>query len=476
LALKIHNTLSGRPEELVPGGIKKENISDYPPVSIYSCGPTVYSYAHIGNFRTFVFNDLLNRYLKFRGFKVRHAMNITDVDDKTIAGSKNEGITLKEYTEKYTNIFLEDLKNLNIQPVDYMPRATESVDAMIDILNRLKDKGIAYEKDGSLYFSIAKFPQYGRLSRLDRREIKSGLRYDTDSYEKEDVRDFALWKAASPGEPSWETSLGNGRPGWHIECSAMIRKIFGSTIDIHTGGVDLIFPHHENEIAQSEAAYDERFVRHWIHAEHLLVDGAKMSKSLGNFYTLRDLITKGYSPRSIRYLLLSAHYKKQLNFTFDGLKQANTALERIDNFIIRLNDIKNDGHGNPDIDRAVSEFVSKFTNTMDDDLNTAGAFGVFFDFIHDINSIIDSGKISKTDAAKVFDSLNRIDTVLGFIFYKDKKETGIDSARIEDLINERKEAKANKNFKRADEIRDILLKEGVILEDSKDGTRWKIKK
>jgi cysteinyl-tRNA synthetase len=476
LALKIHNTLSGLTEELIPGGTKKENIPDYPPVTIYSCGPTVYSFAHIGNFRTFVFNDLLNRYLKFRGFKIRHAMNITDVDDKTITGSKNEGVTLKEYTEKYSNIFLEDLKNLNIQPVDYMPKATESIDAMIDILNRLKDKGIAYEKDGSIYFSITKFPDYGRLSRLDRREIKSGLRYDTDSYEKEDVRDFALWKASAQGEPSWETPLGSGRPGWHIECSAMIRKIFGGTIDIHTGGVDLIFPHHENEIAQSEAAYGERFVRYWIHAEHLLVDGAKMSKSLGNFYTLRDLVAKGYSPRSIRYLLLSAHYKKQLNFTFEGLKQANAALERIDNFLIRLNDVKNDDAGDSDIDKIISEFISEFTNTMDDDLNTAGAFGIFFDFVHDINSLIDNGKMSKSSTEKVFNALDKIDTVFGFIFYKDKKESEIDAVRVEGLIKERIEAKSKKNFKRADEIRYMLQEEGVILEDSKDGTRWKIKK
>jgi cysteinyl-tRNA synthetase len=476
LPLKIHNTLSGLREELTPGGTKKENIADYPPVTIYSCGPTVYSYAHIGNFRTFVFNDFLNRYLKFRGFKVRHAMNITDVDDKTITGANKDGVTLKEYTEKYTDIFLEDLKSLNINPVDYMPKATESIDAMIDILNRLKDKGIAYEKDGSLYFSIAKFPQYGRLSRLDQREIKSGLRYDTDSYEKEDARDFALWKAAAPGEPSWETPFGSGRPGWHIECSAMIRKIFGSTIDIHTGGVDLIFPHHENEIAQSEAAYGERFVRHWIHSEHLLVDGAKMSKSLGNFYTLRDIVAKGFTPRSIRYLLLSAHYKKQLNFTFDGLKQTDAALERIDNFIIRLNDIKHEEKNNSDIDKMISEFISKFTESMDDDLNTAGGLGVLFDFIHEVNSLIDSKIISKSDTQKVFDALKKVDSVLGCIFYKDKKEDDIDTGRIESLIKERIGAKAQKNFKRADEIRDALLKEGVILEDSKDGTRWKIKK
>ena len=476
LPLRIHNTLAGLTEELVPGGIKKENISDYPPVTIYSCGPTVYSYAHIGNFRTFVFNDLLNRYLKFRGYKVRHAMNITDVDDKTIAGANSEGITLKEYTERYTDIFLEDLKSLNVNPVDYMPKATESIDAMADILNRLKDKGIAYEKDGSLYFSIAKFPQYGRLSKLDRREIKSGLRYDTDSYEKEDVRDFALWKAAAPNDPSWDIQLGSGRPGWHIECSAMIRKIFGGTIDIHTGGVDLIFPHHENEIAQSEAAYDEQFVRYWIHSEHLLVDGSKMSKSLGNFYTLRDIISKGYSPRVIRYLLISAHYKKQLNFTFEGLKQANAALERIDNFVVRLNDVKRTDGSNTDIDNIITDYLSKFTGTMDDDLNIAGGLGVFFDFLHDINSLISEEKLSQPDTQKITEALEKLDSVFGFIFYADTIKNDIDTEKIESFIKERAEAKTQKNFKKADEIRDILQNEGVILEDSKDGTRWKIKK
>ena len=476
MSLKIHNTLSGLTEELIPGGIKKESINEYPPVTIYSCGPTVYSYAHIGNFRTFVFNDLLNRYLKFRGFNLKHAMNITDVDDKTIAGANKDGVTLKEFTEKYTRIFLDDLKALNIQPVDYMPKATESVDAMIDILSRLNDKDIAYEKEGSLYFSIAKYPEYGRLSRLDRREIKSGLRYDTDSYEKEDVRDFALWKAAGPDEPSWDTPFGKGRPGWHIECSAMIRKIFGGTIDIHTGGVDLIFPHHENEIAQSEAAYREKFVRYWIHAEHLLVDGAKMSKSLGNFYTLRDIIEKGYSPRSIRYLLLSAHYKKQLNFTFEGLKQAENALERIDNFILRLNDVKLESEKNPDTDIIISKFISKFTDTVDDDLNIAGGLGVFFDFVHEINSLIDGGKASKSDVEAVIGALKKIDSVFGFIFFEDKKNDDVDIERIEKLIAERIKAKAEKNFKKADEIRDTLTKEGIILEDSKDGTRWKRKK
>jgi cysteinyl-tRNA synthetase len=336
MTLKIYNTLSRRVDELIPGGLKKENTADYPPVTIYSCGPTVYSYAHIGNFRTFMFNDFLRRYLKFRGYRVNHAMNLTDVDDKTINGAARENVTLKEYTERYIDIFLQDLKTLNIEAVEHMPRATESIDDMVDIIRALDEKGLIYEKEGSIYFSIAGWERYGRLSQLDRREIKTGLRYDTDEYDKDDVRDFALWKGAKEEAVSWETPYGRGRPGWHIECSAMIRRIFGTTIDIHTGGVDLIFPHHENEIAQSEAAYGETFVRHWIHAEHLLVDGAKMSKSRGNFYTLRDLMEKGMSPRSIRYLLLSAHYRKQFNFTLDGIRQADQALSRIDNLMVRL--------------------------------------------------------------------------------------------------------------------------------------------
>ena len=476
MTLKIHNTLSGMPEELVPGGEKRNSPADYPPVTIYSCGPTVYGYAHIGNFRTFVFNDILRRYLKFRGFAVDHAMNITDVDDKTIAGSNEEKITLKEYTTRYSDIFFEDLKTLNIETVEHVPRATESIDAMIDIISRLQEKGLTYEKDGSTYFSISKWDNYGRLSRLDSREIKSGLRYDTDEYEKDDVRDFVLWKASKKNEPTWETPFGAGRPGWHIECSAMIRKIFSATIDIHTGGVDLIFPHHENEIAQSEAAYDETFVRHWIHAEHLLVEGTKMSKSKGNFYTLRDLLEKGHSPRSIRYLLLSAHYRKQLNFTFDGLKQADQALDRIDNLLLRLKDIKKEEESFPELDGIINAFFDEFTETVDDDLNIAGGLGVFFDFLHKINSLIGEDKLTITDAQKVMAALERIDSVFGFIFFAEEGAGDIDAAEIESLIEERLAAKKEKNFARADEIRDILTEKGILLEDTKDGTRWKIKK
>jgi cysteinyl-tRNA synthetase len=295
---RFYNTMSHTLEDFTPGGTRKDSIAEYPAVTMYSCGPTVYSYAHIGNFRTFIFNDLLRRYLKFRGFKVYHAMNITDVDDKTIAGANREGISLQEYTQRYTAIFLDDLRSLNIEPVEHMPLATGSIDAMQDIIARLQQKGLVYEKDGSLYFSISKFENYGRLSRLDRREIMTGAGGDADEYGKDDARDFALWKAPKEGEPCWDITAGKGRPGWHIECSAMVRKIFNSTIDIHTGGVDLVFPHHENEIAQSEAAYDEPFVRYWLHGETLLVEGAKMSKSLGNFYTLRDLVEKGFSPRA----------------------------------------------------------------------------------------------------------------------------------------------------------------------------------
>lgn len=400
-------------------------------------------------------------------------MNITDVDDKTIAGALKEGITLREYTDKYTHIFFQDLKTLNIEPVEHNPRATESIDAMIDIIAHLDKKGLIYKKDGSIYFSIAKFHRYGRLSNVTSMDMKAGARYDADEYSKEDVRDFALWKAPKDNEPYWDTPFGKGRPGWHIECSAMVRKIFGTTIDIHTGGVDLIFPHHENEIAQSEAAYDEPFVRYWIHVEHLLVEGSKMSKSLGNFFTLRDLLDKGYSPRTIRYLLLTAHYRKQLNFTFDGLNQAAQALLRIDNLIARLNDIKHDAPVNNQVADRCTAFVTAFTETVDDDLNIAGGIGVFFDFVHDINTMIDAGALGRPDAAIVMDTLEKIDTVFGFIFFPEV--TPINKEEIEALIEERNKARKEKNFARADEIRKLLLDKGIIIQDTREGTRWIVK-
>ncbi len=474
MTLKIYNTLTRNLEEFAPGGVIKENIKDYPPATIYSCGPTVYGFAHIGNFRAFVFNDLLRRYLKFRGFTVNHAMNITDVDDKTINKSIEEGISLKEYTEKYTDIFYQDCKTLNIETVEHNPKATESIDEMISILEKINKKEMLYNRDGSLYFDISKFSNYGKLSRLDKREIRSGARYDADEYEKNDVRDFALWKAPKEGEPYWDTPFGKGRPGWHIECSAMIRKIFGSTIDIHTGGVDLIFPHHENEIAQSEAAYDEPFVRHWIHVEHLLVNGSKMSKSQGNFYTLRDLLEMGNSPRSIRHLLLTAHYRKQLNFTLEGIKQSDQALARIDNLLLRLKHIKG-GNDNPELDSILEKMNREFIESVDNDLNISGGLGVFFEFVHLINTLVSEEKISGGDAAKIIKAIENIDQVFGFIFMEESS-SNVDEERINSLIEERLNAKKEKNFQRADEIRLMLEDEGIILEDTKDGTRWKEKR
>ncbi len=476
MTLRIHNTLSGKIDELIPGGEKRESISDYPAVTIYSCGPTVYSYAHIGNFRTFVFNDFLRRYLKFRGFEVNHAMNITDVDDKTISGANKENISLKEYTDRYTEIFFENLKQLNIESVEHVPRATESIESMIEIIDKLHKKGLAYENEGSVYFSISKFDGYGKLSRLDKRETRTGIRYDTDEYEKDDVRDFALWKASKEGEVSWDTPYGKGRPGWHIECSAMIRKIFGKTIDIHTGGVDLIFPHHENEIAQSEAAYDEKFVRHWIHVEHLLVEGSKMSKSLGNFYTLKDILDRGYSPRSIRYLLMSAHYKKQLNFTFAGLKQADQALARIDNLIINLKYVKNENPDHEGLEKIIDDLYKNFINSVDDDLNISKGLGIFFEFIHTINTLLSENRLSKQNCARIIKVLEDLDKVFGFIFFPENGSGDIDTEKIEQLIKERSEAKKNRDFEKADMIRDRLLEKGILLEDTRHGTRWKKKR
>jgi cysteinyl-tRNA synthetase len=474
MTLRIFNTATGTVDELVPGGDKREHIEDYPPVTMYSCGPTVYGHAHIGNFRTFVFNDFLRRYLKFRGFRVDHAMNITDVDDKTIAGAASEGTSLKEYTERYATIFFEDLDSLNIEPVEHMPRATESIGAMVEIIDLLLKKGYAYEKEGSLYFHVDRFARYGRLSRLDSREIKSGLRYDTDEYAKDDVRDFVLWKAPRGNEIYWDTSIGKGRPGWHIECSAMIRKIFKATIDIHTGGVDLIFPHHENEIAQSEAAYGEQFVRHWIHAEHLLVNGSKMSKSLGNFFTLRDLLAKGYSPRSIRYLLATAHYRKQFNFTLEGVGQADQALERIDNLILRLRDMKRGGQANAGVIKLIDSLFENFTGAVDDDLNISRGMGIIFEFIHAINTMIDEERVSHEDAESVLRALKKIDTVLGFIFSTgDEKISMIDSEWVESMIAERIVARNSRDYDRADSIRRALLEKGIVLEDTREGTRWK---
>ena len=404
-------------------------------------------------------------------------MNLTDIDDKTIKGSQKQGIPLNKFTEFYVEAFFEDIKKLNIQAADKYPKATEHIPEMVALIKTLMTKGVAYKgEDDSIYFSVNKFSEYGKLSKIKVGELKTGARVSQDEYAKEEARDFALWKAWTPedGEVFWETELGKGRPGWHIECSAMSTKYLGATFDIHCGGIDNMFPHHENEIAQSEAAYDEPFVRHWIHVEHLLVNGTKMSKSQGNFYTLRDLLEMGNSPRSIRHLLLTAHYRKQLNFTLEGIKQSDQALARIDNLLLRLEHIKG-GKDNPELDTILEKMNRNFIESVDNDLNISGGLGVFFEFVHLINTLISEEKISGEDAAKIIKAIENIDQVFGFIFMEEPS-SNVDEERINSLIEERLNAKKEKNFQRADEIRLMLENKGIILEDTKDGTRWKEKR
>ena len=373
-------------------------------MKIYTCGPTVYDYAHIGNFRAFLFEDLLKRWFTFRGFKVTHVMNLTDIDDKTIKGSQKQGIPLKQYTDFYVKAFFEDIKALNIEAADVYPRATEHIPEMVAIIKTLMSKGFAYKgEDGSIYYTVCKFPNYGKLSNIKVDELKAGARVSQDEYAKEEAQDFALWKTWVPedGDVYWETELGKGRPGWHIECSAMAMKYLGETFDIHCGGVDNMFPHHENEIAQSEAATGKKFVDYWMHNEHLQVEGKKMSKSLGNFYTLRDLLAKGYDPIAIRYLLMSTHYRQQFNFTFEGLESAKGAVDRLRNFVRRLHDVD----GGSDSKGKVVTFVAKleacFGGSMDNDLDIGIALASLFDFVHEINSLLDANEVSKQEAADI---------------------------------------------------------------------------
>ena len=371
--LKLYNTLTNTKEEFKP---IEEGV-----VRLYTCGPTVYDYAHIGNFRTFVFQDLLRRYLCYRKYRVLHVMNITDVDDRIIQNARDLGMSLKDYTTKYTEAFFQDSKALHIELPELMPRATGHIKEMVELIKRLEARGYTYHRDGSIYFSISRFPGYGRLSKTDFSGIQAGARVDTDKYDKDNARDFALWKAAKEGEDFWETDLGPGRPGWHIECSAMSMKYLGETFDIHVGGIDLVFPHHENEIAQSECATGKPFVHYWVHPEFLIVDGEKMSKSLGNQFTLRDIVAKGHSPELIRFLLLSAHYRKQLNFTADGLKQAQASTQRLEDFILRMKELAVDSAPVEAFAGEVAAAREKFTEAMDEDLNTSAALAVVFDFV-----------------------------------------------------------------------------------------------
>jgi len=461
--IEFFNTLSGKIESfkpLVPGEVK-----------LYTCGPTVYDYSHIGNFRAYVFEDLLKRFLLFMGFKITHVMNITDVDDKTIKGANSQGVKLEEYTKKYIEAFFEDIKILNIAEAGYYPRATENIQDMVKMIQVLIQKGYAYKKDGSVYFSIAKFPNYGQLSKIDLKELRPGQRIEADEYEKESAHDFALWKDKKEGEPFWETEFGEGRPGWHIECSVMSSKYLGETFDIHCGGVDNIFPHHENEIAQSEAYSGKKFVNYWLHCHHLVVEGEKMSKSKGNFFTLRDLLEKNVDPLSLRFLLLSTHYRKMLNFTFEAIDQAQASLQRIRDFLYELESRTFQDREKSEISNLIEETRQKFITGLSSDLNISVALTAIFELIRKANILISQEKIGKKDAKSLISFIHSLDQVLACL--AQKKEKTLDASLLK-KIEERERARQEKNYKLADKIRQELLLQGIVLEDTKEGVRWKI--
>ncbi|MCX9011713.1 MAG: cysteine--tRNA ligase [Candidatus Methanoperedens sp.] len=464
MVLRLYNTLSGEKEVFVPF---KDNF-----VGIYSCGPTVYGFAHIGNLRAYVFTDVLRRYLEFKGYTTRQVMNITDLDDKTIRASKEQGVSLREYTDKYIRFFFEDIDLLRIKRADVYPRVTEHIKEMVDLIKILLDKGYAYRKDGSIYFKVSKFTDYGKLAKIDLSQVKPGATVEADEYEKEDVRDFALWKEKREGEPFWVTDIGEGRPGWHIECSAMSIKYLGPTIDIHTGGVDNIFPHHQNEIAQSEAATGQRFVRYWMHCEHLLVDNKKMSKSLGNIITLRDVIDRGYDPLALQYLFVSSHYRSKLNFTWESIQYASNTLDRLNQFVERLRDYRSESGENEEITLLIRRTAERFESEMDNDLNTPGAFAAIFELVGKINLALDDGSLGTEAAKDAYGLMLRLDTVLGLLTLKEKGEL---SGEIEALIEEREKARKRKDFRQADEIRKKLVEMGIVLEDTKTGVRWRKK-
>lgn len=456
-----------------------DSVEDFHPLSgstvrMYVCGPTVHDFAHIGNFRTFLFADLLRRYLKYQGYQVQHVMNITDVDDKIIKKATEAGQTLREYTDIYTRYFLEDFDALGAERPEQILRATDHIPEMIELVRRLSANGHTYESDGSTYFRIATFDHYGQLSKMNFEGNIAGAseRVDADEYDKADARDFVLWKATRPGEPFWETELGQGRPGWHLECSAMSMKALGDTFDIHAGGIDLVFPHHENEIAQSEGATGKPFVRYWVHAEFLMVEGQKMSKRLGNYYTFRDLVQMGHTPRAIRYLLLSAPHHKQLNFTLEGLRGAESTVERLNDFRKRLDEVSAAGAATAAISALIERARQRFEAGMNDDLNTAEALAAIHDFVRETNTALAAGQVTVADAQALLQLVARFEAVFG-IFGEVRHE--LLEAEIQALIDERQAARQARNFARADEIRQLLTARGILLEDTKDGVRWRRK-
>lgn len=494
MALRLYNTLSGKVEEFQP----IENNE----VRMYACGPTVYDYGHIGNFRTFIAVDILRRFLCQSGYKVRHVMNITDVDDKIIRNSTQAGVPLKQFTAKYEKAFLEDTAALNIEQPELV-RATEHIPEMADFIAKLVEKGFAYRSDdGSYYFRIARFAGYGKLSKKDFEGIEDGARVDVDEYEKDSARDFAVWKAPKPGETAWDSKIGPGRPGWHIECSVMSMRELGETFDLHAGGEDLIFPHHENEIAQSESATGKPFARFWFHARFLLVEGEKMSKSLGNFFTLRDLVLKGYKPSSIRYLLASVPYRHQLNFTFDGLQQAAASVERLRNFRQRLQSGKFAEGSNLSISTLASETGKRITEALSDDLNTAQAQAAIFDLVRAANAAIDSGDMKQGDIPALLSTLEQFDEIFAVMKDDDagKMQSVLDWAKSEgrdkdvspellkallpaglsdDEVNQKVEkmnaARKARDFAASDAIRTELTANGILIEQTKEGVRWRRK-
>jgi cysteinyl-tRNA synthetase len=465
--LKFRNTLTGRVEEFRP--LREGQVG------FYYCGPTVWNYGHIGNFRSAVAADIVRRYLKFKGYKVTHVMNITDVEDRIIAESQKAGLTIDEYTAKYIDALWEDFDALGCERPDIVPRATRHIPEMVTIIEKLLASDHAYRSDDSIYYRIASFPEYGKLSKINFAGNIAGAseRVDTDKYEKEDARDFALWKEpSSDTEPAWDTSIGRGRPGWHIECSAMSMKYLGETFDIHAGGIDLVFPHHENEIAQSEGATGKEFVRYWIHFEHLKVDGETMSKSKGNYYTFRDVTAKGFSAAAIRYFLLSVPHNKQLNFTFDALAGAERTVASLRDFRARLSEAKTEPGKDEKLSETAAHALQEFEAGMDDDFNTSIALAAIHNLSREVNTALARKKVKAENQQELLALIDRFDTVLN-IFGKQQREM-LDS-EIQSLIDERQEARRRRDFGRADEIRDELASRGIILEDTKDGVRWKRK-